>query len=150
MHQPIEAFLGARRIAVVGVSRTRGFGNAAFRALRAKGWQVVPVNASADQVEGVPCFRRLEDVQPPPDAVLVVTPPARTAEVVEACARLRIGRVWLQQGAESEAAIRLAEAHGLSLVHHACVLMYAAPRGLHRLHRWLHTRRGAPPGARAY
>jgi uncharacterized protein len=146
MQRAIESFLAERRVAVVGVSRTKGFGNAAFRALRDKGWDVVPVNAGADEVEGVRCYRRLEEVAPPPGAVLVVTPPDRAVGVVEACARLGIGQVWLQQGAESEAALRLAEAHGLTLVHHACILMYAAPRGFHRLHRWLHDRRG---GARA-
>lgn len=150
MTGPIESFLGERRLAVVGVSRTRGFGNAAFRALRARGWDVVPVNAAADVVEGTRCFRRLDDVQPPPGAVLVVTPPAQAVEVVEACARLGIRKVWLQQGAESEAALRVASAHGLALVHHACVLMYAAPRGVHRLHRWLHERRARAPRARAY
>lgn len=143
----IESFLGEHRIAVVGVSRTRGFGNSAFRALAARGWDVVPVNAAADVVEGTRCFRRLEDVQPPPGAVLVVTPPAQAVEVVEACARLGLRKVWLQQGAESEAALRAASAHGLALVHHACILMYAAPRGVHRLHRWLHDRRARAPRA---
>jgi predicted CoA-binding protein len=134
----IEAFLAERRIAVVGVSRTKGFGNTALRTLAAAGWDAVPVNAEADEVEGQRCFRRLEDVSPPPGAVLVVTPPASAVAVVEACARLGLRKVWLQQGAESEAAIRLAEAEGLILVHHACVLMHAKPRGVHRFHRWLH------------
>lgn len=139
MTQPdIEAFLAEKRIAVVGVSRTKGFGNSALRALAAKGWDAVPVNAEADEVEGQRCFRTLAAVSPPPGAVLVVTPPARTLEVVEACVRLGLRKVWLQQGAESEAAIRLAASNGLAVVHHACVLMYAAPGGLHRLHRWLH------------
>lgn len=145
MDQAIAAFLAERRIAVVGVSRTKGFGNAAYRALKARGWDAVPVNAAADEVEGTRCFRRLEDVSPPPGAVLVVTPPARAVEVVEACARLGLGKVWLQQGAESEAALRLGAERGLSLVHHACVLMYAEPRGLHRVHRWLHQLGGARP-----
>jgi predicted CoA-binding protein len=138
MHQAIESFLAERRIAVVGVSRTRGFGNTALRALQAGGWDAVPVNSAADEVEGTRCFRRLEEVSPPPGAVLVVTPPARAVEVLEDCARLGLAKVWLQQGAESEAALRLGAERGLSLVHHACVLMYAAPRGLHRFHRWLH------------
>lgn len=138
MQQAIESFLAERRIAVVGVSRTRGFGNAALKALRAGGWEVVPVNEGADEVEGERCFRRLDDVSPPPGAVLVVTPPARTPEVVEACARLGLSKVWLQQGAESAAALGLAAERGIAPVHHACVLMYARPRGLHRFHAWLH------------
>jgi hypothetical protein len=137
LSQPIEEFLAAHRIAVVGVSRRTGFGNAAFRTLRDKGWDVVPVNEGADELEGTRCFRALEEVAPPPQAVLVVTPPARTPAILESCARLGIRRVWLQQGSESEEAIRLAADRGLALVSRACILMYARPTGLHRFHGWL-------------
>jgi hypothetical protein len=42
----------------------------------------------------------------------------------------------LQQGAESEAAAKLAAELGLDLVQGECILMYASPaRGFHRLHR---------------
>lgn len=150
MRAAIESFLAEKRIAVVGVSRRRGFGNAAYRTLRHRGWDAVPVNAAADEVEGAPCFRRLEDVRPPPGAVLVVTPPERAVEVVADCARLGLRKVWLQQGAESEEAVRLAARHGLELVPRACILMYAAPRGLHRFHRWLHDRKAAARPAGTY
>jgi hypothetical protein len=53
------------------------------------------------------------------------------------CARLVIDHVWLQQGAESEEAIRVAAASGIALVHGECVLMHAQPRGIHFLHRWI-------------
>jgi predicted CoA-binding protein len=143
MEQPIAHFLSAHRIAVVGVSRQKGFGNTAFRVLRQRGWEVVPVNAAADAVEGERCFRRLAEVAPPPEAVLLVTPPSASAGLVEECARLGIRRVWLQQGAESEEALRVAAARGIAVVHHACILMYAAPSGLHRLHGWLHRLRAS-------
>jgi hypothetical protein len=63
-----------------------------------------------------------------------VVPPAETEKLVGECARLGVERLWMQQGSESEAAIRAAEAAGMSVVHHACVLMYAAPSGVHRWH----------------
>lgn len=39
-------------------------------------------------------------------------------------------------------AIAKAEAVGLSVIHHACVLMYANPKGIHRFHGWLKRRFG--------
>lgn len=134
MQPGVQEFLAEKRIAVVGVSRTRGFGNLAWRELRRQGYEVFPVNAGADEVEGQRCWRRLADVPGPPRAVLAVVPPAETEKLVGECARLGVTRLWMQQGAESEAAIRAAEAAGMSVVHHACVLMYAAPKGVHRWH----------------
>jgi hypothetical protein len=57
--------------------------------------------------------------------------------IVEDCIRLGIRHIWMQQGSESDEAIRLAETSGISVVHHACILMYARPKSIHRLHRWI-------------
>lgn len=134
MQPGVQEFLAEKRIAVVGVSRTRGFGNIAWHELRRQGYEAFPVNAGADEVEGQRCYRRLADVPGPPKAVLAVVPPAETEKLVGECTRLGVRHLWMQQGSESEAAIRAAEAAGMSVVHHACVLMYAAPRGVHRWH----------------
>ncbi len=134
MRPGVEQFLAEKRIAVVGVSRTRGFGNAAWHELRRKGYQAFAVNAAADEVEGERCYRRLADVPGPPRAVLAVVPPAETEKLVGECARLGVKHLWMQQGSESDSAIRAAEAAGMNVVHHACVLMYADPKGVHRWH----------------
>jgi predicted CoA-binding protein len=144
MRIAIEGFLREPAVAVVGVSRTRGFANGALRTLRARGYRVYPVNREADAVEGEPCHRSLAAVPERVGAALVVVPPARAVEVVAECGRLGIRHVWLQQGSESPEAIRLAGELGIALVHGACVLMYAGPRGVHRLHRWIHDLRARP------
>jgi predicted CoA-binding protein len=102
-----DVFVAQRTLALVGVSRTRGFGNTLFRHLKRKGYRVFPVNARADTVEGEPCFRRLDDLPEPVDGVVTVVPPAETKNVVEDCARLGIRHVWMQQGSESDAAVTL-------------------------------------------
>jgi predicted CoA-binding protein len=142
MRPGVEEILSEKRIAVVGVSRTRGFGNSALAALRAGGWEAWPVNARADEVGGERCFHALADLPQRPGAVVAVVPPAETEKVVEECLRLGIGKIWMQQGAESEAAIRRAEAGGMTVAHHACVLMYARPRGVHRFHAFVERLRG--------
>jgi predicted CoA-binding protein len=142
MRPGVEEFLSEQRIAVVGVSRTKGFGRAALSTLRARGWDAVPVNATADAVGGERCFHALSEIPEPPRAVLAVVPPAETEKVVDECLALGIRKLWMQQGAESDAAIRRAQAGGMTVVHHACILMYARPRGLHRFHAWIEGRRG--------
>jgi len=137
MENAKQAFLAEKRIAVVGVSRTSGFGNIAFRELTKKGYQVYGVNRNAATAEGVTCYRSLDELPEPVGAVLAVVPPAETEKVVSDCARLGIKRIWMQQGAQSAEAVRLCNEAGISEVHGACILMYADPTSVHRFHRWV-------------
>ena len=134
----IDAFLDNPSIAVVGVSRSgRGFGNSASRVLRAQGYRVYPVNWSAPVVDGVRCSARLSELPERVNAVLVVVPPRQAIEVVREAAAAGIRHVWLQQGAESPAAVRAATSLGLNVVSGECILMFARPTGIHRMHHWL-------------
>lgn len=138
MHPDISKFLSKKTIAVVGVSRGRGFGNTIMRTLAERGYEIVPVNANADTIDGKTCYRSLTQVPSAIDAVVSVVPPLQTLMVVEDCIRLGVKCLWMQQGSESREAILRAESSGIAVVHHACILMYAGPRGIHRMHRWIH------------
>jgi len=44
----------------------------------------------------------------------------------------------MQQGSESDAAVRYCREHGINLVSGACILMFAEPAAFfHRAHRWV-------------
>ena len=134
----IEAFLDNPSIAVVGVSRSgRGFGNAACRSLRTQGYRVYPVNWSAPTVDGIRCYSRLSELPERVNAVLVVVPPPQAVDVIRDAAAAGIRHVWLQQGAESPDVLRLGAELGLDVVAGECILMFAQPTGIHRVHRWL-------------
>jgi predicted CoA-binding protein len=132
-------FVGQRSLAVVGVSRKGNkFGNTAYRELKAKGYQLVPVHPQAETLEGDRCAKNLASLPAPVGGVLVIVPPQQAEQVVQEAAAAGIKRVWLQQGAESPAAIRLAESKGMSVVAGECILMFAEPAGFgHRAHRWV-------------
>lgn len=136
MSATTEAFVASKTLAVVGVSRSRGFGNSLLKHLTKRGYKVFPVNAQADSVEGRPCYRRLDDLPEPVDGVVTVVPPAETEKIVGDCARLGIGRVWMQQGSESDAAVALCRDKGIAEVHGTCLIMHTDggfPHSLHRL-----------------
>jgi predicted CoA-binding protein len=134
----VDDFLAQRRIAVVGVSRDgRGFGYAAWKALRDKGYDAEPVNPQASTIDGRPCYRSLRDLPEPVGAALVVTPPASTAQVVEDAISAGIRNIWLQQGAVSQDAVRQCAEHGIEPVAGECILMFADPGGMHKFHRWV-------------
>ncbi len=135
----IDAFLTQHRLAVVGVSRGgKKFGNLAYRELKTKGYQLFPINPNADSIEGDRCYPSLTALPEPVDGVLIVVPPAETEQVVQDAAAAKIRRVWMQQGAESEAAIRFCQQNGIDVVHNECILMFAEPTAFgHRMHRWV-------------
>ena len=135
----VEDFVAQRTWAVVGASRDRKkFGNMAYRELKGKGYRTIPVNRNAKEIEGDPCYPSLGALPEPVDAVLVVTPPAETERVVQDAARAGIRRVWMQRGAESDAAVHFCEANGIAEVHGECIMMFARDTGFgHRAHRWV-------------
>lgn len=137
MDEAKVAFLSEKCLAVVGVSQKARFGNVVFRELRHKGYRVYPVSRTAEKADGERCFRTLDDLPEKVGGVVAVVPPIETEKLVADCARLGIRRLWMQQGAESAAAIRLAEERGLAAVHGACVLLYADPKSVHRFHAWV-------------
>ena len=69
--------------------------------------------------------------------MLVFTAPAQSEKVVAEAAAQGIRRVWLQQGAQSEAALALCREKGLQAVSGKCIMMFAEPVGsVHGVHRW--------------
>lgn len=66
--------------------------------------------------------------------VLVFVKPGRAAEVIKDCAAQGIQRVWLQQGAQSDEALRLCAEHSIRVVSGECILMYAGKAGFHKFH----------------
>ena len=137
--EALNDFVDQRKLAIVGVSRKNGkFGNMALRELRAKGYSLFPVHPEAETVEGERCYPSFAALPEPVEGVLVVVPQVQTEQVVRDAAAAGIRRVWMQQGAESPAAIKFCEERGLDVVHGECILMFAEPAGwFHRAHRWI-------------
>ena len=135
----VEEFVGQRTLAVVGASRQgKKFGNYAYKTLRTKGYRLFPVHPQAETIEGDRCYPNLKALPEQVGGVLVVVPPGRTEEVVRDAASAGIRRVWMQQGAESPAAVRFCEENGIREVHGECILMFAEPvTSFHRLHQWV-------------
>ena len=56
--ESIDVFLNQRKIAVIGASRSRSkYGNAVFRDLKRKGYNVFAINPGAETIEGEPCYQ---------------------------------------------------------------------------------------------
>ncbi|MGO4881396.1 MAG: CoA-binding protein [Bryobacteraceae bacterium] len=147
----IQEFLGLKRFAFVGVSRQPGdFSRTLFREFLARGYQAVPVNPDAQEIEGQPCFAHLKDVQPPVEAALFMTAPAVTESLVEECPAAHVTRVWMfrgaGQGAATPNAIRFCEAQGISVIPGECPFMFLPGQAwFHRVHGFVRRITGSYP-----
>jgi len=134
----VDAFLDQPAIAVVGASRLgKKFGNIACRELRAKGYRVHIVHPSGAPVDGERSYSSLSELPERVGAVLIVVPPAAALQVVRDAAEAGIRHVWLQQGAESPAVLDACRELGLDVVSGECILMFARPTGVHKVHYWI-------------
>ncbi len=147
----VEDFLALHRLAVVGVSRNpKDFTRVLFRELVQRGFDAVPVNPGAREMEGVACFERLSDVTPPVEGVLLLTTPEVTAEVVRECASLGIHRVWMYRGggkgAVNPAAIEFCARRGIKVVAGECPFMFLPEAAwIHRAHGFCRKLLGSYP-----
>jgi hypothetical protein len=136
----IDDFLGQKRLAVVGVSRSpKDFTRALFRELRLRGYDLVPVNPGVPEVEGIRCYDRVQDVSPPVESALLLTKPPVTDQVVRECAQAGVRRIWMFRaagpGAVSHGAAALCEAKGVSMIAGECPFMFLPGAALfHRVH----------------
>jgi predicted CoA-binding protein len=115
--EKIEAFLNNSRFAVVGASQDRSkYGNKVLRVYQQNDLDVVPVNPAAAEVEGLTAYRDLASIPGSIDAISIITPPAVTERVVEEAIQRGIKYIWMQPGAESQKAIKAAEASGATVI----------------------------------
>ncbi|HKW26037.1 MAG TPA: CoA-binding protein [Terriglobales bacterium] len=139
----VRDFLAQRRIALVGLSRDpKDFSRVVFREMSRRGYDVVPVNPAAGELENRRCFAHLQEVDPPIEAALIMTQPRETARVVRDCAEAGLPRVWMHrgggQGAVSLEAADFCRQNGIRLVEGYCPLMFLAGTPfLHRLHGFI-------------
>ena len=121
----IEEFISERVWAVVGASTDPGkYGHKIFRTLRAAGYIVYGVNPRGGEIAGQKLYPALADLPEKPAVVDIVVPPKVTEEIVRQCAALGLKRVWMQPGAESEAAIQFCQENGIKVVHDTCAMIH--------------------------
>lgn len=149
--ETIDEFLAQKRIALVGISREpKEFSILLFEEFCRRGYEVVPVNPNTPDVLGRRCFARVQDIQPPVDAAILMTSPEVTDAVVRDCAEAGIPRVWMYRaaghGAVSSKAVEFCRAHGIQVVPGECPFMFwSDAHAGHRLHGFIRKITGRYP-----
>jgi acyl-CoA synthetase (NDP forming) len=85
----LERFFAPRSLAIVGASDDPAkIGGRPIKFLREMGFDgpVYPVNPHRDYVQGLPCFRTIEEIPHPFDHAILAVPVEHVAHAMEACA----------------------------------------------------------------
>ncbi|MDD5686263.1 MAG: CoA-binding protein [Elusimicrobia bacterium] len=124
MENIIKEYLEQKNIAVIGSFCSKDkIAYKIFLKLIEKGYNAFPVNPALSEVENIKCYPTINDISYPIDAVDIVTPPKVTEQIVKDCKGKNIKYVWMQPGAENEAALKFCFDNGLKVIHNVCLML---------------------------
>jgi predicted CoA-binding protein len=132
----IDEFLASEPIAIAGVSRNpKKFGFAAFKELKEKGLNVIPVNPNADEIHGSKVYHDIKSLPDNVRGLIVMTGKDQTAGVIREAKAKGINQIWIQQMAESKEALKELEGSGINYITKECILMHYKPHSIHKFHK---------------
>ncbi len=147
----IRSFLAEKRIAIAGVSTNpKHFSARLLADFRKAGYDTIPVNPKAQEIGGLRCYECVQEIQPAPGAVLIMTRPDASATVANDSYEAGVKKVWFYravgQGAVNPAAVEFCRRSGMQVIAGLCPYMFLNNRGFpHNLHGWLMQIRGTYP-----
>ena len=115
-----------KTIAVVGLSpKPKRPSHSVSKAMQGFGYQIIPVRPAVDEVLGEKAYVDLEsipkDLRKKIDMVDVFRAPEKITPIIDACIKLKIPLIWLQDGVVNEAEAAKAQAAGITVVMDRCV-----------------------------
>lgn len=137
--ESIRKFVDHKEFAFIGMSRDeKKFSRAVFKELSKKGFAMHPVNPHLDELDGHKVYHSISELPYGLTHALIMTPKEATESAVEQAYAHGIRNIWIQQGAETPAAIETAKRLGVNYIQKACIMMYSEPVGsVHKFHRFI-------------
>jgi len=134
----IEDFIASAPVAMAGVSRNpKKFGQAAFKELKEKGMNIIPINPSANEILGVKVYKDVNSLPAEVNGLIIMTKKDQTAGIVREAKAKGIRNIWIQQHSDSKDAIKELDGSGINYVTGECILMHYKPNSIHKFHRAL-------------
>lgn len=134
----IDEFLTSEPIAMVGVSRNpKKFGFAAFRELKDKGMNIIPVNPYAEEIHGTRVYKDIKSLPPEVKGIIIMTKKDQTVSVIKEAKESGLKQIWIQQMADSKEALNELKGTGINYISGECILMHYKPHSIHKFHKAL-------------
>ena len=119
----IRDILSLKKVAVIGMSQNSS--KAAHyvpKYLSNNGFDITPVNPSADEILGKKCFESISDVDEDIDIVDIFRPSEDVLPFVKDAIKKKPKVIWLQEGIHNPEAEELAKKEGIQVVFNRCML----------------------------
>jgi len=119
----IKQIFSLKNVAVIGMSKNQE--KAAHyvpKYLSQNGYNIMPVNPTADEILDKKCYPSVEDILEPIDIVDVFRPSDQVLPVVQQAIKMKPKVIWLQEGIHNAEAEELARQEGIKVVFNRCML----------------------------
>lgn len=139
----IEGFLNLHRLAMVGVSSNpRDFSRKLFQEFITRGYDLHAVNPKLDEIEGIKCVNKIQEITPVVEGAIILTSPENTSQIVLDAASMGIKHLWIfnQKGFDrlEKDIIDLCYQKSMKIIAGACPFMFFQnTQWIHRLHGWM-------------
>lgn len=145
--EEVRKFLDAKNYIFYGISSNKSkFGNSVVKHLVRSGSKVYPVHPEINDIEGVKCYKSINEIESIPDSAIILLSPENTEKVLPDIVNAGIKNIWIQQRSESEKAIAYCADNGINLIHGECILMFSEPvTFIHKIHKWINGIAGRLP-----
>ncbi len=131
----IEEFIASEPIAMVGVSRNpKKYGFTAFRELKEKGMNIIPVNPYTDEIHQAKVYRDIKSLPADVKGLLIMTPKNQTAGIIKEAKEKGLKQIWIQQMSETKEALQELKGTDINYITGECILMYYKPHSIHKFH----------------
>jgi len=120
----IKQILSMKNVAVVGMSRDPSKdAHHVPKYLIDNGYNVIPVNPTADEILGRKCYKTLLDVPDRIDIVNIFRPSEHVPPIVKDAIAKGAKVVWMQFGISNKMAAQEALKNGIKVVYNRCMLV---------------------------
>ncbi|MBS1231709.1 MAG: CoA-binding protein [Bacteroidetes bacterium] len=131
----IEEFIASEPVAMVGVSRNpKKFGFSAFRELKEKGMNIIPVNPYASEIHQSKVYPDIKSLPDEVKSIIIMTKKSQTPGIIREAREKGIKHIWIQQMADSKEALNELQGTDINYITGQCILMFYKPHGIHKFH----------------
>lgn len=121
-----DILINTKTVAVVGLSpKPKRPSHSVSQAMQGFGYTIIPVRPAVDEVLGEKAYPDLEslpeDLIQKIDMVDVFRAPEKISPIIDACIKLKIPLIWLQDGVVNEPEAARAQAAGITVIMDRCV-----------------------------
>ena len=121
--EQIKRILEMKNVAVIGMSRhSEKAAHFVPKYLHENGFNITPVNPTADEILEKKCFKEINDVYDEIDIVDIFRPSDQVLPIIKEAIKKNPKVIWLQEEIHNEEAEQLARDAGIDVVFNRCML----------------------------